>query len=476
MLKRGGRLNAFIGREEELNTLEREYARASGFVVIYGRRRVGKTTLIKEFIKIKEALYFLATEEIENLGKKRLLSAVAAFTGQEYLKNASFNDWEAIFKLWADHNPGQKKILVIDEFQYLVQVNRSFPSLFQRIWDETLKNSNAMVILCGSLISLMTTQVLNYSSPLYGRRTAQIRLKPLKFTEIEDHYPQKPFKALVDLYALTGGVPKYLEFFTDDKPLAENIRLNIFSKSGYLYEEPLFLLEKEVREPVTYFSIIKTIATGKHKLQEIASALELKANTLSPYLKTLADIDLVEKRVPVTEKTPQKSRKGLYYISDSFIRFWFTFVYPCKGDLEIDNLRPALEKFELHYVDNFLSFVFEEISRDIFLRLCHNGAINYNSAKVGAYWEGKSGNEIDLVAIDEEKKQILFGECKYYKSQPLDVKVYSALLQKSKAPLFGGYEHFFALFSVSGFDQRLVEIAAKTPNLFLINEGQLYLP
>lgn len=466
-------MERFIGRKEELETLEREYENSNAFVVIYGRRRVGKTTLIKEFIKNKKALYFLATEELENMEKKRLTRAVADFTGQDYLKNASLDNWEDIFKIVAEHNPDQKIIVVIDEFQYLVQVNRSFPSLFQSIWDETLKDKNIMVILCGSLISLMTTHVLNYSSPLYGRRTAQIRLKPLRFSEIWDHYPKKEFKNIVDLYALTGGVPKYLDFFINDKLLAENIRLHIFSKTGYLYEEPLFLLEKEVRETVTYFSIIKAIATGNHRLQKIAAALELKSNTLSPYLKTLIDLDLLEKRVPVTEKMPHKSRKGLYHISDSFIRFWFTFVYPFKGHLELDNQDQAKERFEQHYVDSFLSFVFEEISRDIFLSLCRKGKINFNPSKIGAYWDKSGENEIDLLAIDESNKQLFFGECKYHDRQPLAFKNYAALLEKSKAPPFEDFEHYYILFSVSGFDQRLLEISSTNRNLFLVNEGCL---
>ncbi len=365
---------------------------------------------------------------------------------------------------------------MIDEFQYLVQVNRSFPSLFQRIWDEILKDRNVMVILCGSLISLMTANVLNYSSPLYGRRTAQIRLKPLKFSEIWDCYPQKQFKELVNLYALTGGVPKYLEFFLNDKTATENIRLNIFSKSGYLYEEPLFLLEKEVRETVTYFSIMKAIAMGNHKLQKIATALELKANTLSPYLNTLIDLDFLEKRVPVTEKAPQKSRKGLYYISDSFIKFWFIFVYSFKGQLEIDNQHSAFAHFEQHYVDSFLSFVFEDLCRDIFLYHCRSGAINFSPSKIGAYWSSESDIEIDLVAIDEHKKQIFLGECKYHETQTLDLKTYSLLLEKSKDPIFKGYELFFILFSASGFDQRLLEIATKNNNLLLADKGRVVLP
>ncbi len=461
----------FIGREAELSALEREYTRSSSFVVIYGRRRVGKTTLIKEFIKDKSALYFLATEEVESLARKRLLSAVAAYTGQDYLGKATLNDWVDIFSIIVNHNRGQRKILVIDEFQYLVQANPAFTSIFQKIWDETLSKSNTMVILCGSLISLMTTRVLNYSSPLYGRRTAQIRLMPFKFSELRAGLPQKTFKDLVDLYALTGGVPKYLEFFDNNQTLHENISHNILSKSGYLYEEPLFLLEKEVREPLTYFSIIKTIAAGKHKLNDIATSMELKANRLSPYLKTLAELGLVEKRVPVTEPNPHKSRKGLYFISDSFIRFWFAFIYPYKNELEIDQQQRVLERIKHNFVDNFLSFVFEEVCRDIFLQLCKQGHLAFSPTKTGAYWDGSQANEIDLVSVDEANRQIFFGECKYLQKQQMPLKTYAALQRKAKTPVFEDYSPQFILFSVSGFNRRLVEIAAANSSLVLVNQG-----
>ncbi len=461
----------FIGRQEELAALEREFKRDSSFVVIYGRRRVGKTTLIKEFIKDKNALYYLATEELEFSGRKRLVAAVADYTGQDYISKATFSNWEDIFKVFVEYRPGEKKVIVIDEFQYLVQTNPAFSSIFQNIWDEILKDKQVMVILCGSLVSLMTKAVLSYSSPLYGRRTAQIKLAPLKFSELEQYYKQFSFKELVDLYALTGGVPKYIEFFANDQPLLENIRTNILNKAGYLYEEPLFLLAKEVREPVTYFSIIETIAAGKHKIGEIAAALELKTNSLSPYLKTLTELNLVEKRIPVTETAPHKSRKGLFFISDSFIRFWFTFIYPYKGELEIGNLKPALKRFEEHYIDNFLSYVFENISREQFNDFCRIEAIDFNPTKTGAYWDGRQGNEIDLVAIDETKGQIFFGECKYTLKRPVGLKTYAALQTKAKAAVFASYTHRFILFSVSGFEQRLLEIASENKDLVLANDG-----
>lgn len=463
-------MQAFIGREPELQALEQEYLRHSGFVVIYGRRRVGKTTLIKEFIKNKSALYFLATEEMERQSMKRFLSSVVTFTGQSYLKNANFTDWESIFQIFADYKPNEKKILIIDEFQYLVQVNAAYPSIFQHVWDEVLMKKNVTVILCGSLISMMTTHVLSYSSPLYGRRTAQIRLQPLKFTELLKKVKNRSFSELIELYALTGGVPKYLEFFENDKPLLENIKNNVLSKSGFLYEEPQFLLESEVREPVNYFSIIKTIAQGNRKLSEIAGALEYKGTSLTPYLTTLMDLHLVEKRVPVTEKSPEKSRKGLYFITDNFINFWFNFVYPYKGELELDNQEIVLEKLRSNFIDNFVSFIYEDVCKDIFARLCKEKIINFSPSKIGSYWNTSSNIEIDVVAVDNTNKKIFAGECKYYQNNPIDIGVYSSLIEKCKTPDFSGYKIVYGLFSKSGFSSRLIEAAKSNDSLILIQE------
>ena len=298
----------FIGRKAELAKLNTEYERDGGFVVIYGRRRVGKTTLIKEFLKQKTAFYCLATEELEAQSMKRLAGVVARTTKNSYLQKAAFTDWLDLFQVIADYKPEEKKVLVIDEFPYLVKTNPAFPSILQNAWDEILKGSNMMLILSGSLIGMMQKHALSYDSPLYGRRTAQMRLAPLPFTDI--YAVQKmPFEQAVEQYAVTGGVPKYLEFFEDDRGLEEQLKDAVLSKSGFLYEEPNFLLKSESVTAVNYFSIIKAIADGNHKLGKIAGALGQETSALTPYLSTLADLGFIEKKTPVTEKNPEKSRK-----------------------------------------------------------------------------------------------------------------------------------------------------------------------
>jgi len=309
---------------------------------------------------------------------------------------------------------------VIDEFQYLVNGNPAYPSIFQKAWDEILKDNQVTVILCGSLISMMTTRVLSHSSPLYGRRTAQIRLQPLKFQEFREAFPDKSFAELTELYAVTGGVPKYIEFFDNSLSLWENITDTILNKSGFLYEEPLFLLEKEVREPANYFSIMKVISMGNHKLAKIAGCLEQKTNSIIPYLSTLAELHLIEKRIPVTEQNPEKSRKGLYYINDWFIAFWFQFVYPYRSELEMDNIGYVLNKIRNSFIENHVSYVFEAVSREILISLCMNGKIDFHPSKVCAYWNQHT--EIGVVAVDNDNHKIFAGECKYYENLvPADV-------------------------------------------------------
>ncbi|MGD8401263.1 MAG: ATP-binding protein [Bacillota bacterium] len=462
----------FIGREPQLQTLERQYRRDSGFVVIYGRRRVGKTTLIKEFIKDKKALYFLATKQLENGNIKNFSRVLAEFTGQDYLQDANFSDWEAAFRAFASFAPEQKKVLVIDEFQDLAEINPAFSSIFQRVWDEVLQNKQIMVIICGSLISMMLTQALSHQSPLYGRRTAQIRLGPLKFTELWEHNQgKKTFEQMVETYAVTGGVPKYYEFFANDLPLFENIEQEILKKDGFLYEEPVFLLEKEVREPISYFSIIKCIATGNHKLSQIAANLEMPANRLSPYLKTLIDLNLVEKRVPVTESQPEKSRKGLYYICDHFIEFWFKFVYNYQGELELDNTGYILRKLKRNFIDNHVAHVYEDVCRDLLLQLSQTGAIDFTVSKIGSYWGPHV--EFDLVALDEERRQAILGECKY-RLQPVDVDVLCALEEKAaNIPELQTYSQRYLLFSKSGYTERLLKIAAGRDQVVLVNRTEI---
>lgn len=468
----------FLGREKEILDLEKEYARDGGFVVIYGRRRIGKTTLIKQFIKSKTAFYFLATKEVESQSMKRFAGVIARTTGNSVLQKAAFSDWLDLFQAVADYKPNEKKVLVIDEFPYLVKVNDSFPSILQNAWDEILKDSNVMLILCGSLISMMKKHALSYESPLYGRRTAQMRIAPLPFTTVYENQ-KLSFEEAAEQYSITGGVPKYMEFFSDGQPLYEQIKENVLSKNGFLYEEPNFLLTDEVQVPTNYFSIIKVIADGNHKLGTIAGILGLETSALTPYLKTLSELGFIEKQVPVTEKNAEKTRKGLYFISDNFLRFWFRYVYPYKGELEIDNMQISLDELDKDFKEKFVAFAYKDICKEIFARLCSDKAIEFTPSKIGSYWlNDKSGNtQIDVMAVDTVNKRLFAGECKYH-NQPVDADVYFELVKKVDnsseiKSAFKGYTVIYGVFSKSGFTSRMTDISNSNPNLFLINETSI---
>lgn len=464
----------FIGRQVELARLEAEYSRDSSFVVIYGRRRVGKTTLIKEFLKQKTGFYFLATEELENQSRKRLADVIARTTGNRLLENAVFTDWLDLFRVVAEFRPGEKKVLVIDEFPYLVKTNPAFPSVLQNAWDEILRDSRVMLILCGSLIGMMQKHALSYDSPLYGRRTAQLRLAPLTFTEL---YAQEAgtFERAVERYAVTGGVPKYLEFFEDGRTLEEQLREHVLSKSGFLYEEPYFLLKSESMTAVNYFSVIKAIADGNHKLGKIAGVLGQETSALTPYLATLMDLGFIEKRTPITEQNPEKSRKGLYFIADNFIRFWFRYIYPYKGELELDNMQIVLDEMRKDFAEKFVAFSYEDICRDIFADLCRKGAISFVPSRIGSYWlnDFDGNTEIDIMAVDHRNRAIFAGECKYH-AKPVDAGVYFALREKVEnaaeiRKVFPGYEVVYGVFSKSGFTQRMLDVQKETAALMLID-------
>ena len=348
----------------------------------------------------------------------------------------------------------------------------------RKIWDEILKDSNVMLILSGSLIGMMQKHALSYDSPLYGRRTAQMRLAPLPFTDI---YAVQglTFDKAVEQYAVTSGVPKYLEFFEDNRDLEEQLKDTVLSKSGFLYEEPNFLLKSESMTAVNYFSIIKAIADGNHKLGKIAGVLGQETSALTPYLSTLADLGFIEKRTPITEKNPEKSRKGLYFISDHFIRFWFRYVYPYKGELELDNMQIVLDEIEKDFIEKFVAFAYEDICRDIFANLCKNEEISFVPSRIGSYWlnDFDGDTEIDVMAVDHQNKRIFAGECKYH-AKPVDAPVYFALREKVAnageiRKAFPGYDVVYGVFSKSGFTQRMLDAAKEAPELFLINEDNI---
>lgn len=463
-------MKQFVDRELEMETLQNEYERdGSALVVLYGRRRVGKTTLISEFIKDKKALFFLASEEAEAQNRNAFKEKIAEFIDSDLLRSADIKNWDVLFKSIMDTPFESKPVIVLDEFQYLGKANPAFPSIFQRIWEEIMKDKSVMVILCGSLISMMESQTLAYGSPLYGRRTAQIRLKQIPFGYYHEFFPSKSRRELIEMYAVTGGVPKYIELFSESKDIYSAIQKCVLNRSGYLYDEPHFLLQQEVSEVGSYFSIIKAIAAGNSKLSAISSILEIKSTSLTKYLKTLIDLDILEREVPITEENPEKSKKGLYKIKDNYLRFWFAFVYPNMSFIESGHSRIVMNKIRNSLVKNHIAFVYEDVCKERMWELNAEDAWPFNFTKIGRFWDSK--DEIDIVALDPEGKNLILGECKYW-TDPVGVSVLRDLEAKTDAVPWerNNRKVWYVLFSASGFTDELIKEAESRTDLELCIE------
>ena len=465
-------MKQFVDRELEMETLQNEYERdGSALVVLYGRRRVGKTTLISQFIKDKKALFFLASEEAEPQNRNAFKEKAAEFIDSDLLRSAHIKNWDVLFKAIMDTPFESKPVIVLDEFQYLGKANPAFPSIFQRIWEEILKDKSVMVILCGSLISMMESQTLAYGSPLYGRRTAQIRLKQIPFGYYHEFFPNKSRKELIEMYSVTGGVPKYIELFSESKDIYSAIQKCVLNRSAYLYDEPHFLLQQEVSEVGSYFSIIKAIAAGNSKLSAISSILEIKSTSLTKYLKTLIDLDILEREVPITEENPEKSKKGLYKIKDNYLRFWFAFIYPNMSFIESGHSHIVMNKIKNSLVKNHIAFVYEDVCKERMWDLNAEGAWPFNFTKIGRYWDSK--NEIDIVALDPEGKNLILGECKYW-TEPVGVSVLRDLETKTTSVAWerDNRKVWYVLFSASGFTEELKAMAESRKDLLLCDEQE----
>ena len=457
----------FINREKEIELLESEYNRkTSSFVVIYGRRRTGKTTLINQFLKEKKSLYFFADTQNEKGQIRRLQDQMANVFNDKLLHDVTIESWDSIFDYLSEKiDDSEKFVLAIDEFQSLVKSNKHFSSIFQRIFDTKLKNKNIMIILCGSLISMMYSETLDYSSPLYGRRTAQIKLQEIEFSYYNEFYKGLCKIELIEHFSITGGIPKYIELFNINKNLYKSIKTEILNKNKFLYLEPRFLLREEVNDVSTYFSILSVIAAGNHKLNNITSRLGVQASSITSFLKKLIDLDIIEKQVPITEPKPSKSKKGLYFIKDNFLNFWFRFVFPYQSYLEIGDSEYVEDiiKKNLKYI---VADVFESLSRQYMFKIKFPFAIE----KCGRWWD--KNNEIDIVGTGDNK--IIFGECKWSRKH-IGISILTELRTKSKSVKWGSKnrEEYFVLFSKSGFSNDLIQCEKGNDKVFLIDVNNI---
>ncbi|MBU2510031.1 ATP-binding protein [bacterium] len=437
----------FIDRKNELSILNEEYKKKrASFTVIYGRRRVGKTTLISQYIKDKSSIFYYATESSLENQLQQFSYQILSFLGKQYLKHHSFDSFEQAFMFLVDHIGKEKVVIVIDEYHKLTQLDKSFSGFMQKIWDTVLSQSRIHLILCGSVITIMHNEVLSYKSPLYGRRTSNIHLKPLRFNHISQFVKGVSKLNQMNIYASFGTVPKYLELYDSRRSFWYNIASQILDKNSYLYPEVKFLLKDEISQPVTYFTILEIISRGETKIGKIGGKLGVPASHLSRYMQRLCDLDILEKQVPITEKWPEKSKHGQYRIKDNFIKFWMHYVFMNQSYLEIGNVDYVLEQIKKSFNQTFVSFAFEDYAKE---QILENPEVylGFTPTKIGRWWNNHE--EIDLIAIGEEKAAFI--ECKW-QTRKTEYSVFSELLRKSKlVNLNPNLEKVMVIFSKSGF-------------------------
>ncbi len=448
----------FVDRDTELSLLEKMYqSDQAELFILYGRRRVGKTELLQAFCRGKAGLFFIATMSSDR-------DQLASFSQQVYSllhgsasEQFSYPTWESALDALKEI-PG-RPVIVIDEFTYLIDGNKAFPSILQKAWDASLRHTRLMLILCGSYIGMMETEVLGYRAPLYGRRTGSWLLEPLTLRIVPAFYPRYSSIENMEAWAVLGGMPYYLAAFSDSKDIFTNIRDQILDRSGLLFAEPRLLLLEELREPRNYFSILRAIAGGRRRLSEIVTGAGVgDSSATSRYLDILQQMRLVVRQVPVTESQPEKSKKGLYQIKDAFLRFWFRYVHPYQNSLDLGLADTVLRQTIQPTFGQYVSFAFEEAAIEFVAFQAQNSGLAFLPERIGRWWA--PDQEIDLVAINSTERQILTGECKW-SIHPVGLDVMDDLKQKTTSLLEGkNWQTQYYLFSRSGFTPALQEKAA----------------
>jgi len=453
----------FYDRDDELASLETAYTSPGhAFYVIYGRRRVGKTALLKAFCADRPHLYYLAAQEAEGRQREKFVEQAAdAFDDRV----PRIEGWDDTFEYLGEKLAEDDHIVVIDEFPYLVEENDSLPSYIQAFVDEQLQDTDSMLVLCGSSVSTMESEVLGHESPLYGRRTGQIDLQPFSFQQARNVISYDITDA-IRAYAVTGGTPMYLTLFDYDQSLAENIRTHILSPTAVLYNEPEFLLRTELRNPARYLSILEAVALGHTTPNEISGATGIDSGPLSKYLQTLRQLRLLDRDVPVTA-SGQKSKRSRYRVADEFLRFWFRYVEPNRSSIEE---APAVV-FETSIEPDLPTHVaptFEDICEEAVWELIRRGDFDPYS-DVGRWWYGEA--EIDLVGLAPVNDRILLAECKWT-SDPVGRGLVEALRSKADSVRWGSEDRSerFALFSKSGFTDGLADDLDDNWSLFDLDD------
>lgn len=479
----------FIGREAELKFLQDKFDNENGqLVVLYGRRRVGKTETLREFCKGKQHVFYSCTQSTDKVQLSKFSKHILKedIPAKQYI--SEFADWESAFRSVLDFPFGdQKKLLIIDEFPYMCKGNKSIPSVLQNLWDAELKDKNVMIVLCGSAMSFIEKELLAEKNPLYGRATGIYKMTEMGFYDAIKFFPNYSDKDKVLAYSILGGIPHYLRQFSSKLSLAENIKRNILTKGSVLYSEVDFLLHQELRETPIYNSIIEAVALGNTKLNDISQkSLVEDTSKTSVYLKNLIELGIVEREFSVDSKSKEKanSNRGTYRLTDNFFRFWYAFGFTNFSQLEDGDVDGVYDYVIAPALHEFASFTFEDVCKEFVREMQKKNELPFRYSKMGR-WTGKTTvrdkdapkgvrvaeTEIDILGIGKGGKEYLVGECKF-KNTPFDYSEYLDTFTKL-TPLKDTAKFYYALFSESRFDSKIVSEADNNNNIALYNLKQI---
>lgn len=446
----------FLGRNEELQFFEDRYVAKEGqLLVVYGRRRIGKTETLRKFCEGKPHVFYSCIEcpdeqQLTAFSNRVLQAEIPA---AKYINR--FADWEQALSSVAELPGEGKKLLVIDEFPYMVRANVSIPSILQNLWDLRLKNENIMIILCGSAMSFIEKEILSEKNPLYGRATGILKMKEMSFQDASLFVPNYSAADKIMTYAILGGIPHYLKQFDDSLTLGENIQKNILTRGSILYSEVEFLLRQELRETATYNAIIGAVALGSTKLNEIHQKTQMEKTKLSAYLNNLMELGILRREFSVESSMKEQAnvQRGLYQIADKFFRFWYAYVFPNLSELESGDAEGVWRQIVEPEMNHFSAGAFEEVCREYLRRLNRSQALPFRFSQIGRWWN--KTDEIDIMAVDREQKQYILGECKF-KNSPFCMSDYQHFVEKFKQ---NDAVIYYYLFSKSGFSEEVLKEA-----------------
>ena len=467
-----------IGRSSELNLLNSLYESSKfEYLVMYGRRRVGKTTLLQEFAKDKNAVFFPAQEKNDALNLQDFSKMIQMRLDGTYI--SPFEGWKDAFE-YIDKKVSEKTLIIIDEFPFIVEENPTIKSILQHAIDHLWKkNKNIFLILCGSSVSFMESEIMGRKSPLHDRQTSSMEVVPFDYYESSLFYPSYTNEQKLIAYGILGGVPRYLEAFDDSVSIEENISKTIIRKGAYLNEEPSNLLKAELRDPNIYNSILSAIASGRNRVQEISDYIHEDKSKVSKYLITLQTMRLVEKKVPCGEG--DGSRKGIYKLTDNFFRFWFRYEFTNNAYYEMLGADAASKEI-MDGISDYMGDAFEGICTEYFVRKAKKKELPFIPYHIGKWWGNnahiKAQDDVDILMIDKTGKKGIFVECKFTNSK-MPHSEYEDL--KTAMLAFPDIEEKYIFFvSKSGYEKSVVRHAAEDgavllelDDLFKINQKNM---